>query len=429
MSKYQEISMILKAAAMEATAGVKEFPSAVRSPLLLRRWLWDYGRIRTALAVAVILSPFVFVPIADWFLGIIFPSTTEKILFGLIKDTNQHPWLEPAMAFARIVIWAWASIASLILLFGMLPGALRRFQEEGGDVSVSATAMPRSSVYDSDRTVISSSGSQSVSTHAHRYVTGEMLGHGAMGVVFKAHDSTLERDVALKELPANLTHVPELVTRFRQEAKVLARLTHPAIVHVYDLIEDSGRFWMVIELVEGEDLSKLLKKKGNLSVKQAASLSRTIAEGMAFAHSQDVVHRDLKPSNILMTPDGRPKITDFGLAKLAESNEMTQAGTVLGSPAYMSPEQALGKSADKRSDIYSLGIMIYQMITGEVPFKGEDMAAVLSMHINETPAPLTSKKARVPKALEKVVLSMLEKNPDKRIQSMDEAAKALLKFC
>jgi len=333
------------------------------------------------------------------------------------------------MVFARVVIWLWAGIASLILLFGMLPSVLSRLQEEGGDVPLPAPAMIHPSVEDSERTVISSSGSQTASNHAHRYITGEMLGHGAMGVVFKAHDSTLERDVALKELPANLAHVPELVARFRQEAKVLARLTHPGIVHVYDLIEDSGRFWMVIELVEGEDLSKLLKRKGSLSVKKAASFSKAIAEGMAFAHSQEVVHRDLKPSNILMTADERPKITDFGLAKLAQSNEMTQAGTVLGSPAYMSPEQALGKSADKRSDIYSLGIMIYQMITGDVPFKGEDMTSVLSMHINGTPAPLTNKKARVPKNLEKLVLSMLEKDPDERIQSMDEVAKALLKFC
>jgi serine/threonine-protein kinase len=246
-----------------------------------------------------------------------------------------------------------------------------------------------------------------------------------MGVVHRAYDSVLEREVALKELMTGLAQDNESVSRFRHEAKVLAQLTHPGIIQVYDFIEEAGRIWIVMELVKGGELTDLLKEQGWIAVSVASRLGVQMAEAMAYAHARGVVHRDFKPSNVLLTPGGSPKISDFGLAKLVRSVQHTEAGILMGTPAYMSLEQAKGRTADNRSDIYSMGVVLYQMLTGRLPFEGDDFAGILAQHMNQEPIPLRSIVADIPEELEDLVLRMLHKDPARRVQDMRAVADAL----
>lgn len=251
------------------------------------------------------------------------------------------------------------------------------------------------------------------------------IGRGATGIVSVAHDAVLDRNVAVKELPSHFFRDQDLLTRFRQEAKLLARLAHPSIVQIFDFFEENGHAWIIMELVEGGELADLLKEKYVLSFKESISLAGNIAEALLYAHNKNVVHRDIKPSNILMTGDGQPKISDFGIAKFAEgSAHFTHAGTVMGSPAYMSPEQARGEKIDHRSDIYSFGILLYRMITGKVPFEG-DIQSVIAQHLNNTPSPPRQIVKSIPVRIEKLILNMLKKSPDRRIQSMRDILEEL----
>ena len=262
---------------------------------------------------------------------------------------------------------------------------------------------------------------------AERYELREQIGSGAMGVVFSAWDKVLDRKVAVKQLSMILSGDDEYILRFRREAKALARLNHPNVVQVYDLIEEGNRFWMVVEYVDGGDLASYLKKSGRLSVREAANIIAPVAEGLAFAHEQGIVHRDLKPANILLTAERAPKITDFGIAKLSQSSELTQAGSVLGSPPYMSPEQCSGGSVDSRTDIYALGITLYELLTGKKPFEG-DTSSVLARHIVEEPAPLTEVLENSPPEMESLIQCMLAKSPDERPSDLTEVIDSLSTF-
>lgn len=261
---------------------------------------------------------------------------------------------------------------------------------------------------------------------AGRYaVTGE-LGRGANGIVYRADDTVLGRQVALKELPFQLSSDESVVQRFRQEARVLAQLNHPNIVQVYDFIEHGRSMWMAIELVEGGDLDSFLKTRGSLPAPEAVRLGRTIAGAVSFAHEQGVIHRDLKPLNVLLADESTPKVTDFGLAKLTEGSVHTVEGTVMGSPHYMSPEQADGRPVDQRTDVYALGVILYRMLTGRVPFEG-DIASVLAQHIRKPP-PRPRKVApdnAIPPALERLVMTMLAKKPDERPGNMTKVVEGL----
>jgi len=249
---------------------------------------------------------------------------------------------------------------------------------------------------------------------AGRYVVETELGRGGMGVVFRAVDSVLERTVALKQLPRHLVGNPVLAERFRTEAKVLARLTHPGIVQVFDLVENDQGMFMAMELVHGGSLDGVLEDRGALPVAEVARLGAVMAEALAYAHAQGVVHRDFKPGNVLLADDGTPKITDFGLAKIArEGPKLTQEGAVLGSPAYMSPEQAAGGVAEEAADIYSFGVTLYEMATGRCPFEGESIASVLSAHITQPP-PDPATFADIPAPLSELLLQMLAKTPESR---------------
>jgi len=260
-----------------------------------------------------------------------------------------------------------------------------------------------------------------------RYRLDLELGRGGMGVVYRATDRVLDREVALKELPVQLTTDSDRLQRFRQEARTLARLTHPNIIQVYDLIEDQGRLWIAMEYVDGGDLATLIESRGGLAIRDAACFAWQIAEAMQVAHERDIVHRDIKPMNVLLTANGTPKLADFGLARLRSSGTHTVAGTILGSPDYMSPEQAAGQVADSRSDIYALGITLYEMLTGEPPFEG-DTPAILAQHITQLPAPPRQRVADLPLDLELIVLAMLEKDPSQRPADMATVARLLAPF-
>ncbi|MDH4226923.1 MAG: protein kinase [Deltaproteobacteria bacterium] len=250
-----------------------------------------------------------------------------------------------------------------------------------------------------------------------RYTIKKTLGKGAMGVVYLAHDRVLERDVAIKELHSNLAQNSDLMDRFRLEAKVLARMTHPGIVQVYDFVEDGDKVWIVMEFVKGEDLSEYFKRKSRLSMEETVALGTQLAQALSYAHSLGIIHRDFKPANVLLTESGVPKIMDFGLAKLIESAHHTMAGTILGTPSFMSPEQASGQPADEKSDIYAFGVVLYRMVTGKLPFEGE-LASILAQHINTPPKPPKELNPEVPDSIQGLILNLMEKSPAKRAKDM-----------
>jgi serine/threonine-protein kinase len=266
-------------------------------------------------------------------------------------------------------------------------------------------------------------------TVAGRYTITDELGRGANGVVYRASDEVLGREVAIKELPVQLSNDEFVAPRFRQEARALAKLNHPNIVQVYDFIEHQKRMWMAIELVEGGNLASYLARQGFLTAQEACRLGAKIAEAVAFAHERGVVHRDLKPLNVLLADEKTPKVADFGLAKLSEGGVDTLEGAVMGSPHYMSPEQAEGGSISHSTDIYSLGVILYQMLTGQVPFEGE-IASVLAQHIRKPPRRLrdVAPDNNIPPKLEKLVLSMLAKSVEKRPPEMREVAATLARL-
>src|SRR2546421_8423584 len=233
-----------------------------------------------------------------------------------------------------------------------------------------------------------------------------------MSSVYRAHDRLLERHVALKILHAQYTGDDEFVERFKREARSVAQLSHPNIVTVIDRGEDAGRQFIVFEYIDGENLKELVVRRGRLSVTEAVELGLQIARALAFAHGQGLVHRDVKPQNVLLNGDGRAKVTDFGIARsLDVEHGMTQTGTVLGTSNYIAPEQASGQPVDAHTDVYSLGIVLYEMLTGEVPFPGENFVAVALKHVNEPPPNLLEVRKDVPLRVAAAVDRALEKDP------------------
>jgi serine/threonine-protein kinase len=254
-----------------------------------------------------------------------------------------------------------------------------------------------------------------------RYEIESELGRGGMGVVYLARDKVLGRAIALKALPPNFIRDDNLTTRFRQEARALAQMTHANIVQVYDLVEEGDDLLIAMELVAGRNLAEHIQEQDRMSVDQALATGISMAEAMAYAHERGVVHRDFKPQNVLMNEQGQPKITDFGLAKISQSPKLTGSGAVIGSPAYMSPEQASGKPVDARSDIYSLGITLYEMLAGKPPFEG-GTAEILIKHLLEPPPPISEFVENIPQDLEKLISDLLVKNPEERVADMDTVA-------
>ena len=272
--------------------------------------------------------------------------------------------------------------------------------------------------------------------HLGPYEVAAPLGAGGMGEVYRARDPRLGRDVAIKVLPAELSNDPDRLRRFEQEARALGALNHPNLLAVFDVGSDAGSPFLVSELLEGETLRERLEE-GPIPTKKALEYAIQIARGLGAAHEQGIVHRDLKPENMFVTRDGRVKILDFGLAKarggdsaavgsqVGTRSMLTGPGIVLGTVAYMSPEQVQGRPADHRSDIFSLGTVTYEMLSGKRPFSGGSAVQTMSAILEKDPPPLSEANVMLPPTLEPIVLRCLEKRPEDRFRSAPDIAFAL----
>ena len=257
------------------------------------------------------------------------------------------------------------------------------------------------------------------------------LGAGGMGEVYRARDTRLGRDVALKVLPQAFAQDVERMARFQREAKAMAALNHPNIVTIFSVEETDGLHFLTMELIEGQSLDRLIPQ-GGLPVERILGIARPLAEALAVANEKSIIHRDLKPANVMVTGDGRVKVLDFGLAKEARParhDEATQtyanqtrAGVVMGTPAYMSPEQIAGRAVDHRTDIFSLGIILFEMATGQRPFKGESSAELVSSVLRDNPSLISEIRADLPAGLARVIRRCLEKDPAQRVQNAREIA-------
>ncbi len=252
----------------------------------------------------------------------------------------------------------------------------------------------------------------------------EKLGEGGMGVVYKAHDTKLKRDVAIKFLPNRVSSSKEDKERFMVEARAAAALNHSNIATIYSIEEKDGQTFIVMELIDGVELKDKINS-GLMKVDDAIDVIIQIAEGLGKAHEKGVIHRDIKSSNIMITKDGKVKIMDFGLAKLSDNSVITVKGTTLGTAAYMSPEQAQGKSSTYLSDIWSLGVVAYEILTGELPFRAEHAAAWTYVILNDEPTPPSTIDKRIPQQFDSVILKMLEKEPERRYQHVQELIEKL----
>ncbi len=261
-----------------------------------------------------------------------------------------------------------------------------------------------------------------------RYRLVELLGQGGMATIYRATDGQLGREVAVKVLRPEYGRDPDFVARFRAEAQAAASLSHPNIVGVYDFGTDADVPYIVMELVDGEDVASLLARNGPLPPRQAARLAAEVAHALGAAHARGIVHRDVKPGNILVSSDGRVKVTDFGIARAWADARLTLPGVTLGSVHYFSPEQALGEAATPASDIYSLGIVLYELLTGRRPWEGDNAAAVAMARISAPPPLVSDVRPNVPAVLEAIDRRALSPDPAARYGSADEMARALEAF-
>jgi len=434
-----------------------------RRSTVVRYWLLSAHRAQMTIFALFILIPFVITPLIDILLTMIFSPVTERVLFGLIRNETRNPYLDAAETITRFLIWTSGCVVGAYFYLLHIPKTLeyaRKVAEEkisradgllvkkpSESIVLYNAACAWSVDEATDKTLVAKleyindvlqrkNGNTIVMTtktvvcdHSFevpdqaligdRYRIKEQLGSGAMGIVYIAEDKRLQRDVALKQLSPQFSTDEKARARFRQEALALARLSHPNIVQVYDFVEEKRFFWIAMELITGENLGEKLQESGHFTIDEALRLAEQMAEALGYAHERGVVHRDFKPANVLLTAGGDIKITDFGIAKIAHSSIHTQMHTIMGSPAYMSPEQAGGSYTDERTDVYALGIVIYQMISGEVPFQG-DAKSVIAQHLTKAPPLLSEKLTNTPPQLENMLQKMLTKEPDERFQSMAE---------
>lgn len=450
-------------------------PALLRKPPLVRHWLLRAHWAQVILVIFLLGMPSL---IPEWIDGIIEqlspPSTAQK-LGRLFDGLLNQPALSNTQIGTRALLWSVASVVVLALFWLHIPTTIQRAQQLAetrqqeadrlrqadpqqslllyqsamgltldadtqaalqrsiADIEcLSAPANrtePAPSLRHGDATLLVSPQADTRPRVAARYVIDAPLGQGAMGVVHRAHDIVLDRDVALKQLSPALVEDAQFVARFRQEALALAKLNHPHIVQIYDYIEDPDttgkqQVWIAMELVEGDDLAAHLNPKAALPATEYFPLALQMAQAMAYAHAQGIVHRDFKPANVLITAEGNTKIMDFGLAKIARSAMHTQVGTVMGSPAFMSPEQAAGKDSDTRADIYAFGVTLYLMCSGRLPFSG-DAQAMLAQHLSQTPSAPNTINTGLDPELNLLILEMLAKSPDARPPSMDQVADRL----
>ncbi len=259
----------------------------------------------------------------------------------------------------------------------------------------------------------------------NRYQLGRVLGRGGMCIVYQALDTRLQRNVAVKRLEPPLNEDPRTRARFDREGRALAQLSHPNVVTLVDRGSNDNEDYLVFEYVEGRSLKEVIRD-GNMSIADFGSIVGQVAEGLAHAHMAGIIHRDVKPQNILIDRQGHAKVTDFGIATGPDWTRVTKAGAVIGSARYMCPEQIRSKPVDARSDIYSLGVVMYEMLTGSPPFDGTNMPEIARQHLNTPPPPLGEARDDLPAGVEKMVMRCLAKDPDDRFSSMDALLGALV---
>ncbi|HYN99496.1 MAG TPA: protein kinase, partial [Actinomycetota bacterium] len=259
-----------------------------------------------------------------------------------------------------------------------------------------------------------------------RFQIDSLIARGGMAIVYKGTDLTLGRTVAIKILSEDLAQDPSFVARFRLEAQAAASLTHPNIVAVYDTGSDGETHYIVMEYLEGRTLHQILNEDGTIPPEEVAAIGADVAQALAEAHEKGIVHRDVKPGNIMISRNGSAKVMDFGIAKAATAGNLTQVGSILGTVAYLSPEQARGEPVDGRSDIYSLGSLLYQMLTGSLPIKGETYVEMVHKLNSEDPPRPSEENPAVPRKMDAVIMRALAKDPADRYQTGTELAADLL---
>ncbi len=260
---------------------------------------------------------------------------------------------------------------------------------------------------------------------AGRFELVELIGKGGMSSVYKAQDRLLDRMVAIKILHPHFTEDEEYVERFRREARSVAQLSHPNIVTVIDRGEDAGRQYIVFEYVEGENLKELLERTGPMPVRDALVMALQMTRALSFAHGRGLIHRDVKPQNVLLNADGQAKMTDFGIARSIDVQGVTITGTILGTSEYIAPEQARGEQVDAQTDVYSMGVVLYELLTGGVPFEGDNFVTVALRHVNEPVPSVLDRRPEVPARVATAVERSMAKFPAERFQSMDELSEEL----
>src|SRR5882724_7728167 len=257
------------------------------------------------------------------------------------------------------------------------------------------------------------------------YKITEKIGEGGMGAVFKGIDLMLEREVAIKMLRPELASQPQVVERFRSEAVTLAKLNHPNIATLFSFLRQGEDFFMVMEFVRGETLDSLIRRSGAMRCDTAIALFCQALEGIDHAHRMGIIHRDIKPANMMLTETGTLKVMDFGIARVLGTSRMTKQGNIVGTIEYMSPEQVRGQETDARSDIYSLGILLYEMLTGRVPFSSDSEFDLMKMQIDDPPQPPRVFSAQIPQAVEQAIMRALAKRSEARFQGAGEFRNAL----
>lgn len=458
------------------TSASQLVPAVVRKPSVTWRWIFSSYWFYISVFVTLIVISTAVHPAVNKTLADMYPQIETKELFGLIVKKKDDPRIVSQGKIIMGIIWVGACGLNAYVLLLCLPAVVSkttlkaRQNEARADTMVTTKPSESILLYNKalklavDKThesslkskisslddliksnnieplsskppshqqpqgtgtiMLSANQSEQESTVGPdgRYRVESELGHGAMGAVFLAKDQLLFRDVALKKLTGGLNQ--NIITRFQQEARALAQLSHPNIVQIYDLVQEAGQYWIAMEYVEGTDLGTLIERQGKFSVEDALGICVKIAEAMDYAHNRGVVHRDFKPSNVLINTDGEPKVMDFGLAKLAHSSLATVEGSLLGSPAFMSPEQAMGETADPRSDIYAMGVTLYQLLTGRLPFEG-DLKTVITQKIANRPPSMKALEGQAPVKLVAVIKKMMAVDPDDRQKTMEDVSLAL----
>ncbi|MFQ3583242.1 MAG: serine/threonine-protein kinase, partial [Chloracidobacterium sp.] len=259
------------------------------------------------------------------------------------------------------------------------------------------------------------------------YHITDCLGMGGMGMVYRGVDVMLDRPVAIKVLKPELVANPQLIERFRTEAMLLAKLNHPNIATLYGFLPiDGQQFAMVMEFLPGTSLDTLLRQNGAMPLPKVVPIFSGVLDAIGYAHRQGIIHRDIKPSNVIVLPDGMPKVMDFGIARAMGSSRQTRVGAIVGTLEYMSPEQIQGGETDARSDIYSLGVLLYEILTGRLPFIMDSEYALLQAHVQSPPPPPTAFNPQIPEPVAQTVLRALEKDPKQRFQTAEEFKQALV---